>query len=223
MRSLFIIGLPRSLSTLTFEQTSRALKLRAPEWTSAGELLNPDRWFGNDQATGSPSKFAPPENRFQTEQLLSFLSDTVKPEGHCYKDVVQPFATSQWLLKHAHSIAIIRITRSLADIAYAMQRAEWNYPVNAVAQPRGGMDDLLNGLLRAQNALQQVPAVELSYDELIADQSVLTAALHKLYPGENIGDCRYITPEFRQRAQQILKRRWTQQWQTLNARLAELA
>jgi hypothetical protein len=42
MRSLFILSLPRSLSTDTFRGARDALGLKAPHWVTNGEILNHD-------------------------------------------------------------------------------------------------------------------------------------------------------------------------------------
>ena len=43
MRSLFVVSLPRSLSSLLYVAASRALGLAEPGWTTDGEILNRDR------------------------------------------------------------------------------------------------------------------------------------------------------------------------------------
>ncbi len=222
MRSLFIISLPRSLSTLVFDQACLAINLHAPGWVSSGELLNPDRWFTGTQIPHGAAKFIPAEKQFQTEQLLSFLSDTVKSKGHCYKDVTQPFATSKWLINQQQKLAVIRIERPLTDIAYAMQAQGWRYPANAINNTEYHLDNFLNGLIIARNALRTVPAISVPFDDLIHDETTLATALQKLYPNNAINSIQYITPAFSEHTRQILSRRKHAEWLTLNARLSEL-
>lgn len=43
LRSLFVVSLPRSLSSLLYVAASQSLGLAEPIWTSDGEILNRDR------------------------------------------------------------------------------------------------------------------------------------------------------------------------------------
>ena len=45
MKTLFIISLPRSLSSLVFEVARLSLDLIEPSWTSHGEIMNNDRYI----------------------------------------------------------------------------------------------------------------------------------------------------------------------------------
>src|ERR1043166_8730279 len=98
--SLFVISLPRSLSTLTYHAARRALSLEEPVWTSDGEVLNNDRYVMYD---GVPHdlgrKFTRPDTEDAiAERMSAFLDQTVRPCGFAYKDVVQPFVAARWLM-----------------------------------------------------------------------------------------------------------------------------
>src|SRR5580704_16991905 len=103
--SLFIISLPRSLSSLVHHQSAAALGLRSPTWTSAGVILNGERLAVSGAADGP--RFTLPENQFLCEQLWEFLDAVAQPAGYCYKDVVQPFIVSHWLQKQ--ELCVLRI------------------------------------------------------------------------------------------------------------------
>jgi hypothetical protein len=220
MRSLFLVSLPRSLSSLLYQTLRPALGLAEPVWTSDGEVLNLHRFahlpegleiegLRFTERTRNPERF---------DRLLAFLDQATVREGFLYKDVVQPFVVSHWL--PASGLAILRIERPLADVAFAMSERGWGYP-RAAAEPAGEPDrELVIGLVRAQRALAALPGPVVRFDELIHDEKPLAAALRSIY-----GDVpplptpRYLDDGFRAVREEVLRRRATERW----ARLAEMA
>ena len=51
MHSLFIVSLPRSLSSQTYELCTKAIGLKEPRWTTHGEILNADRVIETEKKT----------------------------------------------------------------------------------------------------------------------------------------------------------------------------
>ncbi|HEY6329676.1 MAG TPA: hypothetical protein VI756_10070 [Blastocatellia bacterium] len=215
--SLFIVSLPRSLSTVVHQHSCAALSLRSPRWTSAGEILNGDR-LAVSGAIGP--RFTLPKT-YLYEQLFEFLDDVVNPIGYCYKDVVQPFVVSGWLA--SQSLRVLRIDRPLADVAWSMQRARWDYPALAAADRSNKADQMLDGLLAAYRALKALPAETIAFDEMIADDEVLRSALGRLYPEFEVPPIGLVDESFVGQRDSILERRNSAEWKALEQRLNDLA
>ena len=96
--SLFLVSLPRSLSSLLYAAAAHALGLAEPNWTSDGEILNRDRVPRRLQS------LAPADERFALlgsapevfGDMTGHLDSTALRRGFAYKDVVQPFVVGGW-------------------------------------------------------------------------------------------------------------------------------
>jgi hypothetical protein len=129
MKSLFIVSLPRSLSTHTFRVARDALGLKAPAWVRNGEILNLDLYALSTwpQLFASSHKFLIRERDPATfSDVTALLDQAVNPEGFIYKDVVNPFVVAEWA--GLRNLRVLKIRRDLADVAFAMQRQGWHYP-----------------------------------------------------------------------------------------------
>lgn len=219
-RSLFLVSLPRSLSSLLYQRLRPALGLAEPVWTSDGEILNLHRFVHLPEGLEIEGlRFTDPDRdpgRF--DRLLAFLDQVIVSEGFLYKDVVQPFAAARWLA--ASRLAVLRIDRPLPDVAWAMLDRGWLYP-RAAADGTGDPErDLLTGLAKARRALAALPGPVVRYDDLIHDEEPLAAALRELY-----GDLpvpRYLDEGFAAVREEVLERRRTDRWRRL-ARIADEA
>jgi hypothetical protein len=216
--SLFIVSLPRSLSSVVHDRSASALGLRSPTWTSAGEILNGERLAVSGAADGP--RFTPPENRFLYEQLCEFLDAVVEPAGYCYKDVVQPFVVSGWL--RDRELRVLRIERSISDIAWSMIRAGWHYPAAGGAEREDKVDQVLQGLISAHSALERLPGETIKFDEFVFDEQVLTNALQRLYPNTEIPPIHFIDAQFSRHRDDILRRRDDSEWKEIQMRIRAL-
>jgi hypothetical protein len=219
--SLFLVSLPRSLSTVLYHSIRRAVGLREPVWTSDGEILNLDR-FALFQ--GSPHD----SNRKFTSPTLEpglfhatteFLDQLAAPVGYAYKDVVQPFVVAEWLKRRG--FLAIRIKRNVADVAYSMLNAGWLYPARLFPETDDFEMLVVRGLMQAEQVLASIPAYCLDFDELIFDAQPLWAVLRELYPGRKIRPIQFIDHEFKQMRRQILERRRTEKHQALTDEVAK--
>ena len=220
-RSLFILALPRTLSTVVHAQACVALGFRQPLWTTAGEILNGDRIVvsGVDQREPSP-KFTLPEESYAFAQWTELLDDVIVRTGRAYKDVVQPFVVSRWLPDQG--LAVLRLRRPIADVALSMRRHGWWYPERAGGEEGDRLDCLLRGLLRASEALAAVPAEIVEFEDLLRDPEALRAALSRLYPGREIPPLDYLDEAFRQHARRVVETRREPLWLDLQRRLEAL-
>lgn len=218
MQSLFIISLPRSLSSMTYAAIQRALGLKAPSWTSDGEILNLDRYIQlTEPVQDLGAKFTLKERdpkRFNA--LLELLDQVAAPVGFAYKDVVEPFVVAEWLRSHAQ-YRVLRIKRRLADVAYSMLAKRWLYPVRAASESMNATDSLIAGLMRAERALDTVPGKQIDFDDLITDGTGVRAALTALYPGIQVSvsfdDSFYVVRD------RILQRRTSDEYRQLEQKV----
>jgi hypothetical protein len=213
--SLFVVSLPRSLSSRVHRAAREALGLREPAWTSSGEILNGDRFVthGGSPNDSSRKYVREEDDRRAFAALGQFLSHIVQPQGFAYKDVVQPFVSARWLLRS--SLPILRIRRPLADIAWSMLAQGWLYP----ARGAEGEAALIHGLAEADQALATLPGEVVDYDDLIASEAALESALMNLYPDREIGPVRYLDDNFARRRDAVLRRRGEPRYQELEERV----
>jgi len=213
MRSLFVVALPSTLSTVVYHVSRLALGLDQPAWTSDGEILNNDRFslYGGPTDDAGVKYLDPSAEPGSFQSVIAFLNDVTRPEGRAYKDVVQPFAVAAWL--PASGLRVLRVRRHVADVAFAMLRRNWTYPARAAAADlrHRSLPELqasvIGGLLRAEQALDTLPGEAVDYDALIADESVLREALVRLYPDVRVRKFRYIDDSFRRMRDTVLARR----------------
>ncbi len=179
--SLFILSLPRSLSSLVHKTCCAALGFRNPAWTSDGEILNIERsTFLSDRAVGA--KYSQAHQVHLFGPATDFLDEVVQPSGFCYKDVTQPFVTSAWLRAHP-DIRVLKIVPNFAHVAYAMLRRRWFYPSIASQAATTAMPArVMAGLIKASAAIATVPGESVAFDDLVTGVEPLRQALLRLYP-----------------------------------------
>lgn len=197
-RSLFIIGLPRSLTSLVYGVASSALSLEEPQWTSVGEILNGDRLVTSGNDCQSAPKFTRPDSHFTFSQLCSFFNNVVQDYGYAYKDVVQPWVSAHCLAKR--SLAVLRVVRPVHEVASRMHDLGWHYPLNKTEQQ---LTDSAKQTLALESRLEEALAqsvhlhsVSVNYHDLIYDETVLSHALQTLYPEHDIPPLSYIDEAF---------------------------
>ncbi len=202
MRSLFLVGLPRSLTTACYHLAKEALGLREPEWVTDGEILNTHRFlFG---PTDETARFLTQvESQPGFDAALSHLETVVRTEGFIYKDVVQPFAVAAFLEKA--SCRVLHLRREVEDVAFHMQRRGWL---------TAGRDGLAT-LLRAQHVLDGIPqAVTIDFDQLIFDETVLSEAI-----GTQVT---YLKDAFQHDRDAVLALRQSDEYKRLAERVTEV-
>jgi hypothetical protein len=212
LRSLFLVSLPRSLSSLVYQVLLPALGLAEPVWTSDGEVLNlhrfvhlpvgsPEEGVRFTTSAGRPARFA---------RLTAFLDQVVHREGFLYKDVVQPFAVASWL--PASGVNVLRLERPLADVAWSMLQRGWLYPSEASDHRRGPEWRCIQGLARAAAAMASLPGPVLHYDALVREENLLTEAVRQLYPELDLSPIALLNDTFRSEREAILARRATERY-----------
>jgi hypothetical protein len=177
--SLFVLSLPRSLSSHVYRVAAETLRLEQPTWVTDGEILNADRlaWVPSTtrmtrKAARATSPLAGPMRRY--------LDVVVRPHGWAYKDVIQPFVTAKWT--RDAGLRTLAIRGSVAGSAVALiDREEW-WPAEIVRH-RDRVVAMLKGLVLMQDAIESAShAVHVDVRELMADGDSLRQALARLYP-----------------------------------------
>jgi hypothetical protein len=223
LRSLFVVSLPRSLSTRVYDLARRCLGLSEPVWTSDGEVLNLDRYaLLADEVPFDALKFTHPKRRPQRfARLLAFAEQVTRPEGFAYKDVVQPFVMAEWL--PGSGLAVLKVERPVADVAWAMLERGWLYPAvaaRAAAEPPERA--LVEGLVKAEIALSELPGETVRFDDLVRGPETLEASLAALYDGAATPVPDYLDEGFRKVREVVLRRRETERYRELEALYREV-
>lgn len=196
LRSLFVVSLPRSLSSLLYEAAAVSLGLAQPGWTTDGEILNRDRVPKRLQ------ELAPPAERFTLlgsapgtfADMTDFLDQAALRQGFAYKDVVQPFVVGGW--DGLGDFRVLKIRRDLAEVAYTMLKRQWWYPAGAASLFEARPWSLVEGLVRAEAVLDALPGETVDYADAVIDHEPLEAALRRLYPDAAVHPVRYIDRRF---------------------------
>jgi hypothetical protein len=208
MKSLFVVSLPRSLSTTLYYAASRALALREPNWTTGGEILNRER-TRRVCRRGSRATNARFTVRDAEPDLFARVGErlgaTVETEGYAYKDVVQPFVVAEWL--DPAEFRVLKIERDVAEVAYAMIKRRWHYPGGAASLHRAHPWSLIEGLLRAESVLAALPGETVRYAEAVASHEPLRDALSALYPERPLAPIAYIDRRFERTRAKLEHRR----------------
>ena len=223
MSSLFIVSLPRSLSTHVYRYCRDRLGLAEPRWTSDGEVLNLDRYVllpeeGAIEGIKFIRQHRDPQ-RFR--QLIGFLDQVIQPEGFIYKDVVQPFVLAQWFRSSGPNV--VKIERPVADVAYSMLERDWVYPRLVASEIITDKESaVLDGLLEAQRAIATIPGPTLLYDDLIQSESELVETLRTL-GYDAVARPKYVDEDFRNVREEVLLRRETARYNEIEERIRDLS
>lgn len=222
-RSLFVLSLPRSLSTLIYHGACLSLDFQQPSWTSDGELLNLDRFALPAEESRQPgNKYTQQCDRPELfAELGHFLDRSVVPAGFAYKDVVHPFATAAWLADKPY--AMLKIQRDPAEVAMSMLAKGWHYPAEAAADGRALEAAVVEGLLRAWTVISALPGPTIQYDALIDDERELHEALAVLYPDVPLRQVRFIDSAFRNERDGLIARRSAPMYRRLADLVARIA
>jgi len=195
-RSLFVVSLPRSLSSRLYVAAAQSIGLVEPVWTSDGEILNRDRVPRRQQS------HAPVDERFTLlgssprvfAAITAHLDENTERRGHAYKDVVQPFVVAGW--EGLSEFRVLKVRRSVAEVAYAMLKRHWWYPTRAASVYEVRPWTLVEGLVRADAVIEALPGESVAYEDAIIDPDPLERALRRLYPEASLPDARYIDRRF---------------------------
>ena len=194
--SLFVVSLPRSLSSLLYVAAAGAVGLAEPSWTSDGEILNRDR------VTRRLQSLAPADERFTLlgsapevfADMSAYLDRTALRRGFAYKDVVQPFVVSGW--EGLQDLQVLKIRRNVAEVAYTMLKRQWLYPARAASVFDNHPWALVEGLVRAEAVLEALPGETVEYADAVLAHEPLAAAVRRLYPDVPLTPLRYIDRGF---------------------------
>ena len=194
--SLFVVSLPRSLSSLLYVAAARAIGLAEPAWTSDGEILNRER------VPRRMHSLTPAGERFTLlgsapdafASMTSYLDHAALRQGFAYKDVVQPFVIGGW--EGLGDFRVLKVRRNVAEVAYTMLKRKWLYPARAASVFEAHPWALVEGLVRAAAVLDALPGETIDYAEAVLDHDPLEGVLRKLYPDAQVAPLGYIDRGF---------------------------
>lgn len=210
--SLFIVSLPRSLSSFFYKCAARALGLGSPTWTSDGEVLNLDRYVLSNVGQGLSCHYLrAADDGFVA--VRDYLAQIVRPQGMAYKDVVQPFIMTDFL-RSDQELRVVRIERPVADVAYSMLRRGWTYPGDLLKHS-SAPEAVVAGLLEAQAALRKIPSKVVRFDDLAFDARVIEKVLRSLYPEAPLDEISEHHDEFQRQRDEVLARRRSSEYEML--------
>jgi hypothetical protein len=203
LRSLFVLSLPRSLSSLLYTAAAGAIGLVEPAWTSDGEILNRER------VPRRLHDLAPGDERFTLlgsapdtfASMTSYLDRTAVRHGYAYKDVVQPFVLGGW--EGLGGFEVFKVRRNVAEVAYTMLKRQWLYPARAASVFDAHPWALVEGLVRADAVLEALPGVTVEYADAVLGHAPLETALRRLYPEAKLAPLRYVDRGFDRTRQRL--------------------
>jgi hypothetical protein len=133
--------------------------------------------------------------------MTSYLDDAALRQGFAYKDVVQPFVIGGW--EGLADFNVLKLRRSVAEVAYAMLKRRWLYPAQAASVFDTHPWALVEGLVRAEAVLDALPGETVEYADAVLDHRPLEAALGRLYPDAPVAPLRYIDRGFARTRQRL--------------------
>lgn len=222
MRSLFILSLPRSLSSHVYAVSRAVLGIEEPAWTTSGEILNLDRHvLYRGPAEDESLKYATPGRSPEVFRKASvFLDQTLQPRGFAYKDVVQPWIAAQRAARG--DLAVLKIVPDVAHTAFAMLANQWHYPRQAACEEKDLEGQVIEGLLRAARILGEAPGESVAFEDLLWSEEPLATALRRLYPDRELPSAVWVRGEFARRRDERLRRRDSPAYRKLARRVEEM-
>jgi glycosyltransferase involved in cell wall biosynthesis len=180
--SLMIVGLPHPLTARVYRYAAGALGLRQPTWATDGAFLNFDD-FTILRDKPRMQQFLYDVDGPTYQSCLEFARAVLQPFDHAYMLSTQPWLAHELCRgsDDSSSFRVLRLVTYLPDVAYGMLHANW-FDVAGIDEGASRLDALVRGLLRADEILRAIPAVEVRVADLLRDPSALPTALARLYP-----------------------------------------
>ena len=126
--------------------------------------------------------------------MTNYLDRAALRQGFAYKDVVQPFVIGGW--EGLGDFKVLKVRRNLAEVAYTMLKRQWLYPAHAASIFDAHPWALVEGLVRAEAALDALPGETVDYARAVLDHGPLEAALGRLYPDAPLAPPSYVDRGF---------------------------
>src|SRR5207245_9127899 len=97
--------------------------------------------------------------------MTGYLDRAAVPQGFAYKDVVHPFIVGGW--DGLGDFRVLNVRRNVAEVAYTMLKRQWLYPARAASVFDAHPWALVEGLVRAEAVLDELPGETVDYSDAI--------------------------------------------------------
>lgn len=161
-KPILLVGLPRGMTSKAFVIMARMLGRKPPDFTTHGEMLNPQRfrWERSSLPADHPLRerlgglTGPLHSKSpETFEAVARALDCV-PDRWIIKDVVQPWACLDYARRNPSRFTIFYLRRELSHVHFALHRRNWNYVADV-----DGLDRALS------EAFQIISTTAMQFDE----------------------------------------------------------
>jgi len=223
MKSLIIVGLPRSMSSLIYKHASHMLEDEL-------KILDPKIWHDGDVLNHIQLEFPNIEkkhgrhNYYQYQNTKSVLEKYSK--GYLIKSVAQPLHTVRFLNEN-EDYKVLVIRRDLEDTIYTLYLREWFWPINILGidskkEKNQTLENLCKAVIKIQKELlEKIENKELiSYENLLFDDKLLWRKLKTL--GYDPKWVSHINKNFEKKREIVLNIRKTPLYRRIKAMVEKL-
>lgn len=182
-KSVLIVGLPRSMSSLVYQESKDILSKELKH-------LDSNPWHDGDPLNHIWTDFVDLKGKHASTNhedysKYSAVLDKYK-EGYVIKTVAQPYMVRRYLELNPESYNVIQIKRTLADIVYALHMRDWYWPIRILGldpenKEHCTLENLCKAAIYMDRQLNHIPdKTLLSYENLLWDNGLLTRKYKKL-------------------------------------------
>ncbi len=183
MKSLIIVGLPRSMSSLVYRYASYML-------SDELNILDEKIWHDGDVLNHIQVEFPRIKKKFGRNNYTDYKKHKTVldkySKNHLIKSVVQPLHVAKFLNEN-EKYNVLLIRRELADTIYTLYLREWFWPINILGldstkRKNQTLENLCKAVIKIdKEILSSIQDKELiSYENLLFDDKLLFRKLKKL-------------------------------------------
>ena len=177
MKSLLILGYPRSMSTLIYHVARNATKGRLKS-LPLSEFHDGDPFNHVQKINSSIKKVFGDKDLRRYNSYKKILDDLSR--DHIIKNVNQPLFVSKYLKENPHSYNVLLIERDLAEVVYALDRKGWYWPIEILTKKERVGESRLENLCIAILKFEKLYRDNISKKVLISQKNATVD--HKLIP-----------------------------------------
>lgn len=222
MKSLIIVGLPRSMSSLIYRYSCYMLEDEL-------NILDKNIWHDGDILNHIQIEFPKIKKKFARHNYTDYLkSEAVLKKyskDYLIKSVPQPKHLVRFLNENK-SYNVLLVRRELADTIYSLYLKEWFWTINILGldsenKANQTLENLCKSVIKIQNELlENIEEKELiSYENLLFDETLLYRKLKKL--GYDAKFISHIDEDFKKKRETVLSIRKTPLYKEISKLIGE--